>query len=347
MKREAKRAGNARVPVKVQPFWYNIRTIPVRLSGRFSQRAQLVQKKAAIYCRVSTADQSCERQELDLRAYAEKAGWHVVGVWKETASGIKNNRKERREILALAQARKLDIVLVTELTRWGRSTIDLIHTLQDLHSWNVSLIAQSGLQFDLGTSQGKLIAGVMASLSEFERDLIKERVKSGMAAAQARGKKIGRQPGQRFKSDKLAPKVLSMVDAGNSYRTIAANLKISKTTVTDIVKRHKSLTPTVPAPLTPPTEKTTTVELWLRVENNNKFVRGKKRARADIERYVLNYYRMKRLSHCEYELTFSYTDDQDLDQQIHQMLVEAESHADSRHCFTESDVREIGTDRSW
>lgn len=195
-------------------------------------------QKVAIYCRVSTADQSCDRQERDLRAYAEKAGWQVVGVWKETASGTKEGRKQRQEILALAQARQLDLVLVTELTRWGRSTIDLIHTLQELQSWGVSLIAQSGLQFDLATSQGKLMANIMASLAEFERDLIRERVKSGIAAAKARGKRIGRQPGQRIKSDRLAPKVLRMVEEGTSYRAIAGELRISKSTVTDIVKRH-------------------------------------------------------------------------------------------------------------
>lgn len=199
----------------------------------------MVQKRAAIYCRVSTADQSCERQELDLLAYAEKAGWLVVGVWKETASGMKLNRNERQKIIALAQARKLDVVLVTELTRWGRSTLDLIHTLQDLHTWGVSLIAQSGLQFDLATSQGKLMAGVMASLAEFERDILRERVRSGIAAAKARGKRIGRQPGQRTKSDRLAPRVLTMIQEGNSYRMIAETLNISKSTVTDIVKRHR------------------------------------------------------------------------------------------------------------
>jgi DNA invertase Pin-like site-specific DNA recombinase len=141
--------------------------------------------------------------------------------------------------MALAQARKIDNILVTELTRWGRSTIDLIHSLQELQSWGVALIAQSGLQFDLRTSQGKLIASIMASLAEFERDLIRERVKSGIAAAQARGKKIGRQSGDRVKVDRLAPKVIKLVDSGQSYRQIASMLKISKTTVTEIIKRHR------------------------------------------------------------------------------------------------------------
>jgi putative DNA-invertase from lambdoid prophage Rac len=117
--------------------------------------------------------------------------------------------------MALAQAQQIDAVLVTELTRWGRSTLDLVHTLHDLQSWNVSLIAQTGLQFDLRTPQGKLIASLMAALAEFERDLLRERVRSGMAAAKARGRVFGRRPGQRIKSDRLVPKVLT--DAEDMY----------------------------------------------------------------------------------------------------------------------------------
>jgi putative DNA-invertase from lambdoid prophage Rac len=77
---------------------------------------------AALYCRVSTADQTCARQERDLRAFAKKAGYKIAGVWKETASGAKDDRAERKEVLALAQARKIDVILVTEL-RPGCSSI--------------------------------------------------------------------------------------------------------------------------------------------------------------------------------------------------------------------------------
>ena len=163
-------------------------------------------QKVAIYCWVSTTDQSCSRQERDLLEYAKKAGYEVVGVWKETASGSKNNRTKRKQVMNLAQSRKIDGVLVTELTRWGRSTIGLITTLQNLAHWGVSVIATTGLQFDLTTPQGKLIASVMASLAEFERDLVRERVRSGLAAARAKGQKLGRKPGQRDKADLYAPR---------------------------------------------------------------------------------------------------------------------------------------------
>jgi DNA invertase Pin-like site-specific DNA recombinase len=192
--------------------------------------------QVAIYCRVSTDDQSCERQERDLRAYADRAGHTIVGVFKETASGARNDRVERTKVMALAQAREIDAVLVTELSRWGRSTQDLVQTLDDLHSWKVSVLAQTGLSFDLSTSSGKLMRTIMAGLAEFERDLIRERVKSGLAMAKANGVKLGRQEGQR-PSDRKAKIVLELHREGLSYRLIGRNLGLSKNTVMQIVQR--------------------------------------------------------------------------------------------------------------
>ena len=84
------------------------------------------------------------------------------------------------------------------------------------------------------------MATMLAGISEFERDLLRERVRSGLAAAKARGKLLGRQPGQRPKSDRLAPKVLALVDAGRSYRLVGRELGLSKNTVADIVKRRRA-----------------------------------------------------------------------------------------------------------
>ncbi len=195
------------------------------------------QKRVVIYCRVSTNDQSCERQEKDLLDYAKRADFEVISIFKEIASGIKDQKAQRKKVMALAQDRRIDAILVTELTRWGRSTVDLMQTIHELQAWNVSLIAQSGFQFDISTAQGKLLASFMASLAEFERDLLKERVRSGLAIAQAKGKRLGRQAGDRPKSDKLAPTVLKLISEGTSYRKIATELRLSKNTVMAIVKR--------------------------------------------------------------------------------------------------------------
>ena len=150
------------------------------------------------------------------------------------------DRQQRQQVLNLAQARKIDIILVTELTRWGRSTLDLFHTLNDLQSWGVGLVARTGLQFDLATPQGKLIATLIAGLAEFERDLLRERVRSGVTAAQARGVVFGRRLGRRVKSDKLASKVFALVAAGQTYRKIGGELDLSKNTVLEIVKRERA-----------------------------------------------------------------------------------------------------------
>jgi putative DNA-invertase from lambdoid prophage Rac len=197
-------------------------------------------QRAALYCRVSTADQSCARQERDLTAFAACAGHEVVGVFKETASGAKLDRAERKKVMALAQRREIDAVLVTELSRWGRSTLDLLHTLKELETRRVSVIAMNGLAFDLSTPHGRMMATILAGIAEFEQELIQERIRSGIAAAKARGKRLGRQPGQRPKSDRLAPKVLALVAAGRSYRLIGRGLGLSKNTVAEIIKRARA-----------------------------------------------------------------------------------------------------------
>ena len=105
------------------------------------------------------------------------------------------------------------------------------------------MIALNGMTFDVSTPHGRMMATVLAGIAEFERELTVERIRSGIAAAQARGKKLGRQPGQRPKSDRLAPKVLALVAQGRSYRLIGRELGLSKNTVAGIVKRSRGVQP--------------------------------------------------------------------------------------------------------
>jgi putative DNA-invertase from lambdoid prophage Rac len=97
----------------------------------------------------------------------------VIAIFNETASGTKNDRVERKKVMALAQAREIGAILVTEPLRWGRSTQDRVLTLDDLHSWKVSVLAQTGLSFDLSTASGQLIRTIMTRLAELECDLIR------------------------------------------------------------------------------------------------------------------------------------------------------------------------------
>lgn len=192
-------------------------------------------KRVAIYCRVSTNDQNCDRQQRDLEAFAERANFQVIAIYKETASGSKNDRDKRQIVMNLAQARKIDAVLVTEISRWSRSLKDSIDSLNELNAFGVSLIAEKGFQFDLNTPQGKMLAGVLGSLAELERDLIAERVKSGMNNAKARGKHVGRPLGKT--SDKYAPDVLAHLANRRTIRWIAREMQLSPTTIMNIKKR--------------------------------------------------------------------------------------------------------------
>ncbi|MBK9618867.1 MAG: recombinase family protein [Candidatus Obscuribacter sp.] len=196
--------------------------------------------RAVIYARVSTKDQDCRRQIEDLKRFAERAGYEVIATLEEKASGVKNDRAERAKIIRMAQARLIDVVLVTELSRWGRSTQDLIATLQDLQARSVSLVAANSMQMDLSTPSGKLMATLLAGIAEFERELIQERVRSGIQSAKARGKKIGRQAGDNYKSGKKEIRIEELHRAGKSIREIAALTGLGKSTVADTIKRLKA-----------------------------------------------------------------------------------------------------------
>lgn len=198
------------------------------------KRCNVEVKNVAIYARVSTEDQSCQRQISELTLYAERCGYQVIAVHQEHASGAKNDRPERDKVMQLARQRKIDAVLVHELSRWGRNTEDLLETLQRMADWKVSVIAQSGMDFDLTTPQGKLMVTMLAGFAEFERALIKERVKSGVQAAIAERGKWGR-------SETPPEKVIKLLDEGMSVRKIARELNISPTTVQKISANRKKV----------------------------------------------------------------------------------------------------------
>ena len=109
--------------------------------------------------------------------------------------------------------------------------------------WRVSVIAMNGLAFDLSTPHGRMMATIIAGIADFERELLQERIRSGIAAAMARRKRLGRQPGQRPKSDRLA-----LVAEGRSDRLIGRELGLSKNTVVEIIKRNRALQPRAEAP---------------------------------------------------------------------------------------------------
>lgn len=190
----------------------------------------------AIYARVSTAMQDCDRQVEELKAFADRAGFNVVGIFTETASGKSNARPERRKILALAQRREIDGVLVTELSRWGRSTQDLLSTLDELAVRGVSVRALNGFEVDLASPTGRVMVTLLAGIAEFEAGLLAERVKSGLARAKAKGRKLGRKKGVMPVVQRNLAAVRHYVADGKSQRWIAKELQIDRKTVRKITK---------------------------------------------------------------------------------------------------------------
>jgi putative DNA-invertase from lambdoid prophage Rac len=165
----------------------------------------------------------------ELQQYSIRSGFEIVESIEETGSGAKHVRPKRQIIIDLARRREIDLVLVSELSRWGRNTADLLQTVQDLAARGVGLRALNGPELDVTTAQGELMLGLLSVISQFERSLLRERIKSGIAHARSKGTKsglsIGRPP---FKKNSF---VRQLLDQGKSIRCIAKELKISKTTV--------------------------------------------------------------------------------------------------------------------
>jgi DNA invertase Pin-like site-specific DNA recombinase len=149
--------------------------------------------RAALYARVSTDRQSTENQLRELRQTAERLGWEVVGEFIDTGISGAKGRKDRPQLDALLKgvARKdFDVVASWSVDRLGRSLIDLVSMLQELHSTGVDLyLHQQGI--NTTTPAGKALFGMMGVFAEFERGMIQERVRAGMARAKAKGTKSG------------------------------------------------------------------------------------------------------------------------------------------------------------
>jgi DNA invertase Pin-like site-specific DNA recombinase len=293
------------------------------------------------YARVSTKE-----QHLDLQLNALKsAGCETI--FSETASGAKTERQELDRLLS--QVRKGDVVVIWKLDRLGRSLKHLVEVVTTLMEKGVGL---KSLQdpIDTTTAQGRLIFNIFASLAEFERDLIRERTNAGLQAARARGRMGGRPKGLSAAAHKKAIAAEALYKEGKlSVADIARNQNISKATLYSYLRhRGVKIGAYKKSPMKPKMMK---VELYLTVENNSKFVRGKTRSREEIEDWVLSRYGMEKPhkdSH-RYILTIPYQTDEELDRIIYEdILGEAHRIADVRHGFVEADVVSLDDpERSW
>src|SRR5947209_10921614 len=147
--------------------------------------------KAAIYARVSTEDQNYEMQLVEVRQYAERMGWEVVE-YTEKMSAVKK-RPVLDRLMDDARLKKIDIVLVWKLDRFGRSLSNLIQNILLLDGYGVRFIAVTqGIDSDSKNPTSRLMIHILGAVAEFERSIIVDRVKSGMAEAKRKGKHCGR-----------------------------------------------------------------------------------------------------------------------------------------------------------
>ena len=147
--------------------------------------------RAALYARVSTAEQHPENQLEELRRYIERRGWTAVPYIDHGVSGAKDSRPALNELLAHARRRKIDVVVCWRLDRLGRNLKHLITVLDELQSLGVAFVSL-GEGIDATTPAGKLQMHILGAIAEFERGRIVERVKAGLARAQAKGTRLGR-----------------------------------------------------------------------------------------------------------------------------------------------------------
>jgi len=147
--------------------------------------------RAAIYARVSTADQTCENQLIDLRRYCAARGWDATEYVDTGVSGAKDRRPALDQLMGDARRRKVDTVVVWRLHRFGRNLRHLITAIEELNAAGVSFVSM-GENIDTASPTGRLLLGVMGSFAEFERERIRERIHAGLARARRQGQKLGR-----------------------------------------------------------------------------------------------------------------------------------------------------------
>ena len=182
--------------------------------------------RAGLYARVSTADQqTLPLQICSMREYAERRGWTVVVSIEDIGRGAKD-RPKRQELIKLGKRRQLDVILVWRLDRWGRSLPDLNHSLEELRAIGVDFASVTeGLDFS--TPTGRAMAGKLAIFAQFQRELLRERVRAGLAHAKAKGKTLGRPATARAKSDKIH----QLFAEGLNKAQIARRLHIGRASV--------------------------------------------------------------------------------------------------------------------
>jgi len=185
-----------------------------------------------IYARVSTKDrgQDPELQLTELREFAAKRGWRVVGEFVDVGvSGSKDSRPQLDAMMRLAKGRKLDVIACWKLDRFGRSLRHLVDALAELQAVGCAFVSLRD-NLDLTTPAGRMMFHVIGAMAEFERELIRERVRAGLAHARSKGR-VGGRPKVKREHDRDAKTIRRMRTEGESYAEIADALNRTKSDI--------------------------------------------------------------------------------------------------------------------
>ena len=190
--------------------------------------------RVAVYARVSTHDQQTLGMQVDaMMAYIKDRGWQVVNKVEDIGSGVKE-RGGRELLLKAARRREIDAIIVWRLDRWGRSVADLMTTLRELDGLGIGFVSLTEA-LDLTTPTGRAMAGLLAVFAEFEREILRERVRAGIAQARKEGRPHGRPRTASLQVDE----VLRLKAEGRSQSEIARRLGIGRTSVRRIVPESR------------------------------------------------------------------------------------------------------------
>ena len=205
-----------------------------RVFGHLGKRTKTA-LRAALYARVSTHDQqTLPMQNRAMREYAARRGWTIAMQVKEVGSGA-SQRQMREKLVDAARRREIDVVLVWRLDRWGRSVTDLLATLQELEHLGVGFVSLTEA-LDLTTPAGRAMAAMLAVFAEFEREVLRERGRAGLAHARQSGKALGRPLTAGLKADRIQ----KLYRSGVTKSQIARQLSIGRTSVRRILNEPLS-----------------------------------------------------------------------------------------------------------
>jgi putative DNA-invertase from lambdoid prophage Rac len=186
--------------------------------------------RAGLYARISTHDQQTLGLQIEaMSAYIKDRGWELASQIKDVGSGAKD-RPGRESLLKVARRREVDVVVVWRLDRWGRSLPDLVVTLRELTELGIGFVSLSEA-LDLTTPTGRAMTGMLAVFAEFEREILRERVRAGIAQARKEGRPHGRPRTASLKS----AEIFQLKDERVSHAEIARRLKIGRTSVRRIL----------------------------------------------------------------------------------------------------------------